>query len=147
MKQLFIIAVALCIWTNSAHAGLFDDIKQGASDLTASIKDKTEEKEMTEVKLPLSAIKRNDPRIGKIEAKVVKVAMKRNARIELSCPENEHCHKIESGLREQAWKEARARSSSDFAAKAKLPEINVSRGDQYTINVYKKGIRYNEIFK
>ena len=130
----------------TAHAGIFDEISEGASKVLASVKDKTEEKEMTNIKLPLNAIKRKDPKIDKIEEKVVLVAMKRNARIELSCPDNKYCKRIESGIREKARKAARGKANNDYAAKALLPKIEVVRGDGYVINLYKKGIRYGKMF-
>ena len=140
MKKIFITLLFFLGTTSVANAGMFDDLVNAAGDVANRAKEATKAKDMVKVKLPLKALKRGDKRIKKIETLAVKVAMKHKWKINVACPNNKYCKKIKKDLDAEAWRVARSKVSSDYAAKAKLPKIEMIKSKRYEIALMRKGL-------
>lgn len=116
-----------------ANAGMFDDLVNQA-------KEATKAKEMARVELPLKAIQKKDSRIEKIETLAVKVAIKHKWKLQVACPSGKHCTKLKKDMDAEAWRVARSMVKSDYAAKAKLPKIELVKSKRYEIALMRKGL-------
>jgi len=123
-----------------ANAGMFEDLVKAASDVKDQAYEATKEKEMVRVELPLKAIKKKDSRIKKIETLAVQVAMKHKWRIQVACPSGRYCDKLKKDVDDEAWRIARSKVGSDYAAKAKLPKVTMVKLERYEIALMRKGI-------
>jgi len=139
MKKIFITLLFFLGTTSVANAGMFDDLVNAAGDVANRAKEATKAKDMVKVKLPLKALKRGDKRIKKIETLAVKVAMKHKWKINVACPNNKYCKNLKKDLDAEAWRVARSKVSSDYAAKGKLPKIKRLKSKHYEIALMRKG--------
>jgi len=122
-----------------ANAGMFDGLVDAANNTLNQVKEATKAKEMVRVELPLKAIKKNDSRIKRIESLAIQVAMKHKWNLQIACPGDEHCKKLKKDVDAEAWRMARSKVSSDYAAKSKLPKIQVVQARNYHLILMRKG--------
>jgi len=140
MKKISIVSLFFFGFISTAHAGMFDDLVNAANDVANQAKEATKAKKMVRVELPLKAIKKKDSRIKKIETLAVKVAIKHRWKLQVSCPSNNYCKKIKKDIDAEAWRVARSLVGSDYAAKAKLPKVELVQSKQYEIALMRKGL-------
>ena len=129
MRKLLGSVLLIMLAMNVANAGMLGDW----------VDSKTTAKEKAKVDLPLKAIKKNDSRIKEIEALAAQVAIKHKWKIQVSCPSNQYCKKIKKDVHDEAWRIARSKVSSDYAAKAKMPKIQVVQASKYQLILMTKG--------
>lgn len=139
MKKILISILFFFLLPHVANAGMFDDLADAVNDATSQVQEATKAKEMARVELPLKAIQKNDPRINKIESLAVQAAMKHKWVLQVACPDNSYCKKIKKSVDDKAWKTARSTVSSDYAAKGKLPKIQMSLASDYHLVLMQKG--------
>ncbi len=130
MRKLLIGTLLFLLQANIAHAGLFSDL----------VPDSMKAKTMANIKIPLDAIKKKDARVKKIEILAVRVAMKHKWNVQVACPGNRYCKNIKKAIDKEAWRIARSKVKSDYAAKAKMPKIKMVQARGYAIHLITKGI-------
>jgi len=139
MKFLFVSLFCFFGFVSNANAGMFDNVLNAANGAIAQVKEATKQKEMARVELPLGAIKRKDPRIGKLESLAVQVAIKHKWKLGVDCPSGKYCKQIKKDVDSKAWRIARSKTRSDFAAKAKLPKTYMAKSNRYELVLLRKG--------
>jgi len=140
MKKILIAMLFLLWQTPIACAGMLGDLVNVVGDVVTQAQDATKAKEMARVKLPLRAIQKKDKRIKKIETLAVNVAIKHRWKLQVACPSGKHCTKLKESVNTEAWRIARSMVGSDYAANAKLPEIEFVKSKRYEIALMRKGL-------
>jgi len=140
MQKILIAILCSFGFISAANAGMFDDLVNAASDVANKAREATKSKEMLRVELPLTAIKKKDVRVKKIESLAVQVAIKHKWKLQVACPNDKYCKKIKQDVDAEAWRVARSKVSSDYAAKAKLPMVEVVQSKSYAIALMRKGL-------
>jgi len=140
MKKILITLFFFFGSTSLANAGMFDDLVNAGNDVADQAYEATKAKKMARVELPLKAIKNKDSRIKKIETLAVQVAMKHKWKIQVACPSGRYCDKLKAEVDAEAWRIARSKVGSDYAAKAKLPKVTMVKSERYEIALMRKGI-------
>jgi len=140
VKKVVLSMLFFFLLMSVANAGMFDGLVDAANNAASQMKEATKAKEMARIELPLKAIKKNDSRIKRIESLAIQVAMKHKWKLQVTCPNDHYCKKIKKDVDAEAWRIARSKASSDYAAKAKLPKIQRLQARNYHLILMRKGI-------